>query len=122
MCIKKLLRLFKKKEPAPAPGVPLEELQWKSPRMFRRIRNFFRRAPTSHAKGFPNMPKFQNCPDCNRPAKRDHKDARGAMYRCRCGLQNFVTHPLIIKQERLETARRRKSWPKKALAASVGKK
>ena len=53
----------------------------------------FRFIDTSH--GMLNMPKFQLCPECNHPAKRDHKTQMGAAYYCRCGMMNYVTHPLL---------------------------
>lgn len=105
MCIARLKRLFKKKAPVPARISP-EEMQWKSPKWYRRVRNFFRRAPTSY--GYFNMPKFQNCPGCGHPVKRSYKTSRGATYKCRCGFINMVTHPLIKQQERLESLRRKK--------------
>jgi len=86
-------RLFHLKEPLPA-----GELQWKKLSWHRRLMSHFRRPAVSY--GSFNMPKFQNCPDCNYRVKRHHKTASGAVYRCRCGLQNFVTHPLIARRER----------------------
>lgn len=92
-------RLFHLKEPSPVPIAKIEEMQWKSPRLFRRIRNFFRRAPTSY--GFLNMPKFQPCEDCGRWAKRRNKTPDGATYRCRCALIFHVVHPLVRRQQLL---------------------
>ena len=112
-------RLFHLKEPLPA-GIPIGELQWKSMRWHRRLMSHFRRAPTSHADGFLDMPKFQLCEDCGAWAKRRNKDKTGAYYRCRCALLFHVTHPAIKRQQLLQS-RGRKKWPKKEkpLAASA---
>lgn len=51
------------------------------------------------AEKYPNMPKFQMCPDCGANVKRHHKTETGAVYICRCSLKNDVTHP-AFKEEK----------------------
>lgn len=44
-------------------------------------------------KKYPDMPKYQRCPDCRANVKRYCKTETGAIYVCRCGMRNYVTHP-----------------------------